>query len=542
MTVVGTSADDEDAVALAAAAWERQWRGQPGHKRAIDVAAATHVVAAVLAAVTHSSRVKAPNPVALEEAGQRWGIVQQPVADLVTQLSVLRGVLAQQIRADRSAIDRAVDQVAGAALGAVVARVEQLSRTDPLTGIGNRRAFDDAVRSAAAIAARQGHSLTMVVADLDGLKQINDRYGHDAGDGAIVGLTKAFASVLRTTDTMFRIGGDEFVLLLPFTEPHQVQRLMDRVTDAGAPAFTWGAAALADHGGDLAGLFGEADVDLYRRRRSQRSLQPAVLDFAPLAAILDEQTVEHGHGGTPWRWAWVAAAAVVLAAVAANVLAPATASHPTTRFAAPPTSGPTIPRSGARPPSTASRGASSHHSHATAPSASSGAALGNAARTGGPPGADRLVDNVQPPAGSAILTGSTSPAPGASTTGRSSTASSPSSNEPPSPGATSPTAPGTTSPGTAPAGSTSGSGPVGSLVSAVGSILRPLPILGDLITPGPGGSTEVAGLVNLSGSSSTSPVTTATSPVTTSTSSTEAPASTNGGGLLGTVSNLLDGI
>ena len=471
------------------------------------------VVGALVDVVADASRRGTTGDGTLEAVGQRWGAEEQSAAGVVTQLSLLRDLLAEELRADRRAVDRAVDQVVAAAVTALVARVERLSRTDALTGIGNRRAFEEAVRASAAVAARQGHPLTMVVADLDGLKQINDRYGHDAGDAAITGLARAFVSVLRTTDTMFRVGGDEFVLLLPFTEPSQVQRLMDRVTEVGAPAFTWGAASLADHGGDVAALFGEADVDMYRRRRFLRSDEPALLAYAPMAAALAEGTAEHGHGGTPWRWAWVAAAAVVLAAGLANVFAPTTVSSPPARLAAPRSSLAPVRGQRAGVPAAQSPGGSPYRSGPAAPPA---AGVGVGAR--GSPASDQLIAAVTPtPSG----TGSTSGTPVAG--------SAPPSDQPPAPAPTSSSSPGGAAPPTTQPSSASGSGPVGSLVSAVGSILRPLPVVGDLITSGPDGSTEVAGLVDLSGSNDGS---------TTSTTST---ASTASRGLLGEILSPLTG-
>jgi len=95
--------------------------------------------------------------------------------------------------------------------------IERLARTDPLTGLANRRTLDEAFRREIARAERQLVSLSVIMADLDRFKSINDEYGHLAGDQVLAGAASVFGSQLRPFDLAARYGGEEFVLLLPGT-------------------------------------------------------------------------------------------------------------------------------------------------------------------------------------------------------------------------------------------------------------------------------------------------------------------------------------
>jgi diguanylate cyclase (GGDEF)-like protein len=93
---------------------------------------------------------------------------------------------------------------------------EMESRTDALTGLLNRRAYEERLAIEAARSARYGHPLGLAIFDLDGFKGVNDRLGHPAGDAVLQGVAQAIDSS-RLTDDAFRIGGDEFALLMPET-------------------------------------------------------------------------------------------------------------------------------------------------------------------------------------------------------------------------------------------------------------------------------------------------------------------------------------
>lgn len=96
---------------------------------------------------------------------------------------------------------------------------EAMAHEDPMTGILNRRGFAREVQRAIAFNARYDTPVCLIVFDLDGLKGVNDRHGHEAGDAFITGVAHLLAERLRASDVVARIGGDEFAALLWYAEP-----------------------------------------------------------------------------------------------------------------------------------------------------------------------------------------------------------------------------------------------------------------------------------------------------------------------------------
>ncbi len=91
--------------------------------------------------------------------------------------------------------------------------LERLAHHDTLTGLPNRKLLDDRLQQALAQASRQGHWVAVLYLDLDGFKGLNDTFGHEAGDKALQEIARRLQALVRQTDTVARIGGDEFVLL-----------------------------------------------------------------------------------------------------------------------------------------------------------------------------------------------------------------------------------------------------------------------------------------------------------------------------------------
>ena len=108
-------------------------------------------------------------------------------------------------------------------------RLSRVSRTDPLTGVLNRRGFDERLEAEFAEAVRSGDPLTLVLADLDRFKEINDTYGHQTGDQLLAWAAGRLGDNLRTRDAAGRIGGDEFAVVLGGTGPDEVAVVVDRL-------------------------------------------------------------------------------------------------------------------------------------------------------------------------------------------------------------------------------------------------------------------------------------------------------------------------
>src|SRR5690606_24475810 len=121
---------------------------------------------------------------------------------------------------DRSRLQRRLDAAESAAL------------SDPMTGLGNRRAFERAVDREEARCARFGHRAGVVILDLDGLKAMNDTWGHDAGDDLLRRAGETIRNTLRSADQAFRIGGDEFAMLLPEVTADGLSGFHDRLAEA----------------------------------------------------------------------------------------------------------------------------------------------------------------------------------------------------------------------------------------------------------------------------------------------------------------------
>ena len=148
-----------------------------------------------------------------------------------------------------------------------VERETALARTDPLTGIPNRRAFSEIADRELARSARVSSGLAFVVIDLDDFKLVNDRRGHEGGDEVLCRFAATARRALRSVDVIARMGGDEFALLLPDVDAATaigvLRRLRDALTsrEAGGIGCSMGVACLA--GGTLSDAFRAADKALY---------------------------------------------------------------------------------------------------------------------------------------------------------------------------------------------------------------------------------------------------------------------------------------
>jgi diguanylate cyclase (GGDEF)-like protein len=116
-------------------------------------------------------------------------------------------------------------------------RAKYLAQYDPLTNALNVRAFREQLSIAQQQALRSGCPLTLAYLDLDNFKLINDRLGHAAGDQVLATLVTALQSKLRPGDVVARVGGDEFVIVLPDVDAVQASPVIDRLREAMIDAF-----------------------------------------------------------------------------------------------------------------------------------------------------------------------------------------------------------------------------------------------------------------------------------------------------------------
>ncbi len=404
----------------------------------------------------------------LDRAGVAWGRAHAGVEEMVGPIPALRDLAQGRPESDRRELSHALDRIIVAATGEMVSQREQDSHVDVLTGIGNRWALDRMLRAVLSASIRQGHPLSVAVVDLDGLKSINDRLGHPAGDGALVALVGAIVGELRGADGIFRIGGDEFVVVLPFTASGEAEVVMGRVAAGDGPAFSWGVAGCPGDGVEAPVLIGVADADLYRRRQERRGLPAQV----PPAV---RPTRRSSIGGALAGAAAVLAVAVAVTFVGVGGLGRGDApsllgrSAPPTSVTPPPS---TAAPGGATPPTTArtspappSPGPS--FSGSAAPATHSGPLA--VPTNPGPTGAETTTPPSRTPAPSSAPTLTTGPG------STPSTAPAPPTSLPttvPGGGRGLPSPPATVPPG--------GSG-IGSVISTIGRILGSTPLVGPLL-------------------------------------------------------------
>jgi diguanylate cyclase (GGDEF)-like protein len=161
----------------------------------------------------------------------------------------------------------------------------RLARMDTLTGLGNRRAFEEELEATVSRSRRTGAPFTVAVLDLNGFKLINDRNGHDWGDVVLRQAGRAIAESLRLHDTCFRWGGDEFVAILPDTTRAAAEAVRDRLEAAVAATCSGPrgesitvACGLTDDtsGTDVAELLAAADREMFARKGAQPAGSAAV--------------------------------------------------------------------------------------------------------------------------------------------------------------------------------------------------------------------------------------------------------------------------
>jgi diguanylate cyclase (GGDEF)-like protein len=188
----------------------------------------------------------------------------------------------------QQALDRATRLVGGSVKSAkLLEGLLERNTRDSLTGLLNRRGILDVLRRERALAQRYGRSLSILFFDLNRFKEINDQHGHLVGDETLSGVAAALARGLRTSDAVGRVGGDEFLAVLPDTDLGAARRTARRLaeavaavpieTAAGALAVTLSVgASCLDEDASGKGLLERADFRMLSRKR-KRALAEAAM-------------------------------------------------------------------------------------------------------------------------------------------------------------------------------------------------------------------------------------------------------------------------
>ncbi len=155
------------------------------------------------------------------------------------------------------------------------ARLEALLREDALTGLSNRRAILTQMGGMVSAARRHGHPFSIAVLDLDNFKRINDNHGHKTGDAVLVAATHAMGTHLRAEDQLGRLGGEEFLVLLPDTDAgaaqHVAEKLRAEVAGARTPVAVTVSIGVATWDGEAPeDLLHRADEALYAAKDAGR--------------------------------------------------------------------------------------------------------------------------------------------------------------------------------------------------------------------------------------------------------------------------------
>lgn len=153
----------------------------------------------------------------------------------------------------------------------LMATLAEVARTDELTGLHNRRAWDEALDRELARAKRDSTPLCIGIVDLDRFKDYNDIHGHQSGDRLLKQLAAAWGAELRATDVLARYGGEEFAIALPGCDLNDAGVLVERLR-AATPAEQTASAGLVRWDGEESAehLFGRADKALYAAKESGR--------------------------------------------------------------------------------------------------------------------------------------------------------------------------------------------------------------------------------------------------------------------------------
>ena len=232
-------------------------------------------------------------------------------AQLVRDVSTLQAVLLSALadaptNGDAGSILDTADRLSQSLGGALATAVEEvvaarsrefesIANTDALTGIYNVRYMHQHVSHLVGVQRRYGHPFAVLLFDIDGLKRINDAFGHAAGDRALIGMAQVLRTTVRAIDTPVRMGGDEFCVLAPHQTTAGARILGERISHAAeevegpwgqALGVSVGVVSCPEHAVEPQALFELADEAMYRSKAAGGTV----------AVGAGRQTSESGNG------------------------------------------------------------------------------------------------------------------------------------------------------------------------------------------------------------------------------------------------------
>jgi diguanylate cyclase (GGDEF)-like protein/putative nucleotidyltransferase with HDIG domain len=229
----------------------------------------------------HSARNKKTRTV---KANEGKSIISIPLKSKGGNLGVLGvvGAIKTLSTDDIRLLETIGDQIAVAVENAqLLDRLNELSITDELTGLFNRRHFYEVLESETDRTRRYGRCISLAMIDLDGFKKYNDKFGHASGDVILADFAKVLTETLRKTDTAFRYGGDEFIVIFPATNAERAKEVIERISKkwlkrlaAKLPlaeiqlGFSAGIAQFPENAETVDGLVFLSDTALYYAKRS----------------------------------------------------------------------------------------------------------------------------------------------------------------------------------------------------------------------------------------------------------------------------------
>lgn len=184
--------------------------------------------------------------------------------------------------------------------------IRQMAYYDSLTGLPNRNLLNDRLAVALANASRNSQKVAILFLDLDHFKTINDSLGHDAGDQLLQQVSMRIKEILRKQDTVARMGGDEFIVLMPgLTDTHHTAKLAEKILDALAPAFkigdnelyvgcSIGISVFPDDGMEIKTLLKNSDLAMYRAKEKGRNtfeLYTPAMNFKAMERLAVEKNL-----------------------------------------------------------------------------------------------------------------------------------------------------------------------------------------------------------------------------------------------------------